>query len=361
MINPLDDLDFSSGIGNLDELEKLAGFSPASKGENIIKKVAGNLTKKKTDSKITEAVDPLAEKHWETHKKFAQGYEKFGRPFALFVGDLLDIILSGPVQTKLVNEMIEEKINKMRKSKEASSEPSTHKVNVPAKRSAKYDVSIGGEKRVFVRHFLKRKGFLAALFLDSEEYPAFKKLIKQIETVCREEITEKLPEQEEARKTELTKIIKELKFEIKPVDVIKAWALLEADNFKHLNWVYDETKNLHLVRPNFYDDLDKAYRDVKKLIKLLIAEFNEEFPPHLDKQDAIEDYLKDILEVYTHHHFVLKFFNQTRPSFTLKDFEMTREELQEKIEDLREESNELRKTHKQTIIEKDQANAEQEL
>ena len=48
MINPLDDLDFSKGIGNLDELEKLAGFSPAQKKSDLIGKVAKNISQKKT-------------------------------------------------------------------------------------------------------------------------------------------------------------------------------------------------------------------------------------------------------------------------------------------------------------------------
>ena len=358
MINPLDDLDFSKGIGNLDELEKLAGFSPAQKKSDLIGKVAKNISQKKTDSPQKEKTNHEEDRHWEIHKKFAQSYDKLGRPFALLVGDLLDIILSGPVQTKLVNEMIEEKINKMRKARENNAEPSNKKVNVPAARSAKYDVVIGGEKRIFSRHFLKRKSFLAALFLDSEEYPSFKKLIKQIEIVCKEELSEPIPTTEAKRKKALENILKELKYEIHQADVIKAWALLEADCFKHIEWLYNETKNFHLVRPNFYEDLDKAYREAKKLLKLLISDFKEEFPPHIDKQDGIQDYLKDILEVYTHHHFVMKFFNQTRPSVTLKDFEMTKEELQEKIEDLREESNDLRKEMKQLIVERDQANAE---
>jgi outer membrane murein-binding lipoprotein Lpp len=217
---------------------------------------------------------------------------------------------------------------------------------------------IGGEKRIFARNFLKRKGFLAALFIDSEEYTSYKKLIRQIETVCREELTEELPESAEKRKEALEGIISELKYEIKASDVIKAWALLEADCFKNLEWIYNETKSFHLVRPNFYEDLDKAYREGKKLVKLLIEEFENEFPPDSEKQDAIIDYLKDILEVYTHHHFVTKYFHQTRPSVSLKDFEMTREELQEKIDDLREESEELRARIRQLSIERDGCSAE---
>lgn len=357
MINPLDDLKFSRSSKNLDELEKLVGMPAGPKPKSSIDDVASKLTQKSTKSGEFKAV-PEQDRHWEIHKKFADLYEKNGRAFGMFVGDLLDIILSGPVQTKLVNEMIEEKINRMRKAKEAGAEVPTHKVNVPGKRNSRFDVMIGGEKRIFARNFLKRKGFLAALFIDSEEYSSFKKLIKQIETVCNEEISEELPATAEQRKEALAAIVAELKFEIKAHDVIKAWKLLEADCFKNLDWIYGETKSFHLVRPNFYDDLDKAYREGKKLIKLLIEEFDKEFPPDTEKQDAILDYLKDILEVYTHHHFVTKYFHQTRPSISLKEFVMTREEMQEKIDDLREESDELKAKIRLLSIERDNCSSE---
>ncbi|GAB4277089.1 MAG: hypothetical protein Kow0029_19600 [Candidatus Rifleibacteriota bacterium] len=357
MINPLDDLDFAKNIKDLDELEKLAGFTPAKKEKNLIEDVASKL-KKKSEHKPDSSNEEATDKYWQIHKIFADLYEKYGRAFGMFVGDLLDIILSGPVQARLVSEMIDEKISRMRKAKEASAEASPHKINVPGKRNSKFDVVIGGEKRIFARNFLKRKGFLAALFIDSEEYSSYKKLIKQIETVCREELNEELPATPDARKTALESIVSELKFEIKVHDVIKAWAILDADRFQNLEWLYNATRNYHLVRPNFYDDLDKAYREAKKLLKLLIEEFTENFPPEPEKQDAIVDYLKDILEVYTHHHFVTKFFHQTRPSVSLKDFEMTREELQEKIEDLRQESEEFRKKINQLTIERDNIIAE---
>lgn len=357
MINPLDDLNFSRNVKNLDELEKLAGFSPGKNSKDKFSEVAGKLVKK-PETRSETGKDKIDDKHWEIHKKFAIQFDRYGRSFALFIGDLLDIILSGPVQTRLVSEMIEEKINRMRKAKEAAAEPSTQKVKVQAKRNAKYDVIVGGEKRIFSRHFLKRKGFLAALFLDSEEYPAFKRLIKQIEIVCREGLNMDLPATEQERHEVLEKIVRDLRYEIRQSDVVYAWALLEADNFKHLEWVFNETKNQHLVRPNFYEDLDKAYRDGKKLLKLLIEDVQTEFPPAEDKADAFEDYLKDVLEIYTHHHFVLKYFHQTRPTVSLKDFELTREEMQEKIDDLREESDELRRKNNQLSVEKDQVLAE---
>ncbi|HQB82264.1 MAG TPA: hypothetical protein PLR50_02110, partial [Candidatus Rifleibacterium sp.] len=358
MINPLDDLNFSRNQKSIEELEKLAGFSPNRSGSNKFTAVADSLVKK-TERPAERGSEPEIDKYWDFHKSFVSLYERAGRSFALFIGDLLDIILGGPVQTRLVNDMIEEKINRMRKAREAAAEPSTQKHKVQARRNSKYDVVIGGEKRVFSRHFLKRKGFLAALFLDSDEYPSFKKLVRQIEIVCRASLQEDaVPDSEDARLAELKKIVENLRYEISQAEVVHAWALLEADGFKHLEWAFNETRSLNLVRPNFYEDLDKAYRDGKKLIKLLIEDIQTEFPPTEDKQDAYEDYLNNILEIYTHHHFVLKYFNQTRPSISLKDFEMTREELHEKIQDLREESDEMRRRINQVSIEKDQALAE---
>ena len=93
-------------------------------------------------------------------------------------------------------------------------------------------------------------------------------------------------------------------------------------------------------------------------MKLLIKDVQTEFPPNEDKQEAYEDYLKDILEVYTHHHFVLKHFNQTRPSISLKDFELTKEELQEKIGEMRSEADKLKEQINKLIIERDEAKAE---
>ncbi len=362
MINPLDNLNLSrSQKKNLDELEKLAGFSPSSKGKNKISQLAGDLVKKKESKKETNN-DKEENRFWNIHKRFAESYEKNGRAFALFIGDLLDIMLSGPVQSQLVGDLIEEKITKIRKQREKElleeAAKKKSKYTVSGKRSSKYDVEIGGEKRTFLRHFLKRKKFLASLFLDSDEFPAFKKLVKQIDVVCKQTETENIPETEEGRKEALDKVLGELRYEIKPVDIIRFWKLLDADNFKYLDDIFNKTKNLNLVRPTFYEDVDKAYRDGKKLLKLLIQDVQSEFPPHEDKQDAYEDYLKDILEVYTHHHFVLKHFNQTRPNISLKDFELTKEELQEKIGEMRSESDSLKEQINKLIIERDQAKAE---
>ena len=362
MLNPLDGLNLSrSQKKDLDELEKLAGFSPsAKKGKNMLTQVAGDLVKKK-DTKPESKLDEEENRFWNIHKRFAEAYDKNGRAFALFIGDLLDIMLSGPVQARLVSEMIEEKLAKIRKQREAEAleeaAKKKKKYNVGGKVSSKYDVEIGGEKRIFSRHFLKRKSFLAALFLDSDEFPAFKKLVKQVDIICKNE-EYLVPSKEEDRKEALDKILGELRYEIKPVDVIRFWKLLDADNFKYLDEIFNKTRNLNLVRPTFYEDVDKAYRDGKKLLKLLIKDVQTEFPPNEDKQEAYEDYLKDILEVYTHHHFVLKHFNQTRPNISLKDFELTKEELQEKIGEMRSEADKLKEQINKLIIERDEAKAE---
>ena len=123
MINPLDNLNLSrSQKKNLDELEKLAGFSPTSKGKNKISQLAGDLVKKTESRKETNS-DKEENRFWNIHKRFAESYEKNGRAFALFVGDLLDIMLSGPVQSQLVGDLIEEKITKIRKQREKASRP----------------------------------------------------------------------------------------------------------------------------------------------------------------------------------------------------------------------------------------------
>ncbi|MBP5470635.1 MAG: hypothetical protein J6Z11_15490, partial [Candidatus Riflebacteria bacterium] len=162
MMNPLDNLNLSrSQKKNLDELEKLAGFSP-SKNKNMVSQLAGDLVKKK-EPKVESKKDKEENRFWNIHKRFAESYEKNGRAFALFVGDLLDIMLSGPVQANLVSELIEEKITKIRKQREKElleeAARKKSKYTVSGKRSAKYDVEIGGEKRIFSRHFLKRKRF----------------------------------------------------------------------------------------------------------------------------------------------------------------------------------------------------------
>jgi hypothetical protein len=107
MINPLDDLIMSRNKKSLDELEKLAGFSPGKDNRDKFSEVAGKVGKK-AETPADAGKESVDDRHWQIHKEFARIYDKSGRSFALFVGDLLDIILSGPVQTRLVNVMIED-------------------------------------------------------------------------------------------------------------------------------------------------------------------------------------------------------------------------------------------------------------
>lgn len=360
MLNPLDGLNLSRRQKNgLDELEKLAGFSPSKNGGNKFSQLADNLVKK-GEPKVESTKQTEDDRYWNIHKRFAEAYERNGRAFALFIGDILDIILSGPVQARLVGEMIEKKLAKVRKAREvaAMEEASKTKMKVGGKRSSKFDVEIGGEKRIFSRHFLKRKSFLATLFLDSEEFSSFKMLVKQIDEICRNTKTEDIPTTVEGRKEAIDTIVGNLRYEIQPNDIIRFWKLLDADGFAHLDDVFNMTRNLHLVRPTFYEDVDKAYRDGKKLLKLLIEDVQKNFPPDEDKQEAYEDYLKDILEVYTHHHFVVKHFHSTRPTVSLKDFELSKEELQDKIAHMRTEADKLKEQINSLIVERDQAKAE---
>ena len=115
MLNPLDGLNLSRRQKNgLDELEKLAGFSPSKNGGNKFSQLADNLVKK-GEPKVESTKQTEDDRYWNIHKKFAEAYERNGRAFALFIGDILDIILSGPVQARLVGEMIEKKLAKVRR------------------------------------------------------------------------------------------------------------------------------------------------------------------------------------------------------------------------------------------------------
>lgn len=338
------------------ELEKFDNLIGIKSDKNdLIGEIAGKYSG--SNGENSEPKKTAQDKHWSINKVFSQLKDKYGRSFALFVGDLLDIILSGPVQTRLVSEMIDEKISKLKKNNDKEEKPQ-RKVNVPSSSKTVFDVEIGGEKRIFVRHFLKRKSFLSGLFLDSNDYKSYKKLIRQIEIVCEQESDFSIPNTLEQRKQELQKIVNGLKYEITRDDVIKAWVLLEADCFENLEWIFNETKNMYLVRPSFYEDLDKAYRDGKKLLKLLIKEVKEFFPISEEKQGAFESYLNDVFEVYTHHHFVLKRYHQTRPGVTLRDFDQTVEQMQIKENELRSAIEDERKKSADFEVQRDVALAE---
>lgn len=359
MFNPLDILTNDQKLKKMAELEKLAGFSPTT-SENKFIDLADKIGKSKLDAAKDSAEKANEDKYWVIYKRFANAFEKYERPFALFLGDFLDVMLGGSLQTKIVKELIEEKINKMRKVREAAAieEAVSKKHNVQRKRSPLAEVKIGGEKRLYLQHFIKRKYFLSALFLDSDEYTNYKKLVKQIEEACVEIVKEEVPANEDARKELLAQIIGQLKYEISQHDVLYIWKILAADEFNLLEWTYGECKTLNLLRPAFYEDLDIAYQNGKKMLKLLISDVKEEFPPDENKQDAYEDYLRDILEIYLYHHFVVKHLNQRVPKISLKEFETLKDDLTDKIGTLRSENDSLRAEIAKLNVEKDQFAAE---
>ncbi len=270
MNNPLDFITNKYKKNQISELEKLVGFSPKGGGDKIAE-TAAMISKQK---KSSHAVHSEEEKYWDYYKVFAQLFEKYKRSFALFIGDILDIMLAGSLQAKIVKELIEEKINKMRKVREAAAikEAVTRKHNVQRKRPSNIDVEVGGEKRIYLQHFIKRKYFLAAMFLDNDEYPNYKKLVKQIEEACDELVKKDVLNSSEERKEELNKIVGELKYEVSQKVLLYIWKLLAADNFEHLDWIYNECKSLYLLRPAFYEDLDVAYQSGKKMLRLLISD-----------------------------------------------------------------------------------------
>lgn len=350
-ITPIN-MGFPSMGSNLDELERLAGFAPgAAAGKTLADQVATRLQQPKQP---VPAQDPAVDRLWHIHKRFAALAETGGRAFTRFVGDILDIILSGPIQSRLVNDLIEERLSRIRAEKETDPK---HKV--PSAMPAHLDIRIGGEPRVFPRNYLKRKFFLASLFLEGDEFPAFKRLMKQIADICAEEWpSADLPPTVEERRAALGDILAELRREITVSNLTRAWALLDRDDFQELEWIYNESRSMHLVRPTFYEDLDKAYREAKKLLKLLSREFTDAFPPTPEKQEAIQDYLNDILEVYTHHHFVLKYFNSVRATISRAELEERQQDLQDRIDQLRGESESLREAMRTLEAERDQAVAD---
>ncbi|RCK80151.1 MAG: hypothetical protein OZSIB_3655 [Candidatus Ozemobacter sibiricus] len=351
----------------LRDLDRLAGLpTEASRPSSLIDEVARSLARKSPPPADPATSDD--DRAWRAHKLFADLHERYGRPFRLFVGDLLDVLLGGPMQTKFLSELMDERIRRLSRPPPAT-EPASDskngkgpKVPVVPKAAMPPTIQIGGEPRFHSRSFLKRKAILAAVFLDSEEYPSFLKLLKQISTVCREELkaqdTFVVPTTRADQQAALRLVVDELKNEMTQGGLVRAWLLLEAGDFQDLEWVFNETRTFGLVRPTFYEDLDKAYREAKKMLKLLVAEFNDPAGGGPDKREAIIDYLQDILEVFTHHHFVLKHFNQTRPSVSRAEFESHKREWQNRLDTLRAETQGLRDTLRQTAIERDQALAD---
>ncbi|HNW35266.1 MAG TPA: hypothetical protein PKM25_10070, partial [Candidatus Ozemobacteraceae bacterium] len=222
------------------------------------------------------------------------------------------------------------------------------------------EVLLGGEPYQNPRHYLRRKTLLATLFLDPDEYPGFRKLLRQIEQVCERDKTGTvpLPTTPAERNAALRDCLERLRSEITQADVLLAWELLSADEFVELEVAFLETRSLSLVRPTYYSDLDMAYREAKKRLKQVIAEFETQFPPAAAKQDAILDALHDLLEVYTHHHFVLKHYNQTRPSFSRGEVEEMQREMQGRSDALRQEGVALREENRRLQAEIDSAQAD---
>lgn len=350
-----------------DDLDRLGGLpvggGPADDLASRVARGLGSPAGAKTPSGTTTpppAEDPVQDRDWRIHKRFAELHERHGKPFLRFVGDLLDILLSGTLQTRLIRELLEESFARMRRRKGPRERRATS-TGVPFSGSKeKEEVLLGGEPYQHPRHYLRRKTLLATLFLDPDEYPGFRKLLGQIEQVCESERADgpPVPATTAERNTALRECFDRLRNEITPADVLLAWELLAADEFAQLETAFLETRSLNLVRPTYYGDLDAAYREAKKRLKQVIAEFETAFPPDAAKQDAVIDALYDLLEVYTHHHFVLKHYHQTRPSFSRGEVEAMRIELQGRIDAMRQEGGALREENRRLQAAVDAATAD---
>ncbi|MBI3038019.1 hypothetical protein HYY75_03055 [bacterium] len=342
----------------IDDLDKLAGLPIEKEDQALVEKVA-----KKISGKHQAVVLPKNEgpndKYWIIHKRFAELREVHGKPFERFVGDWLDFLLTGSLQEKFTNQCFEEALKQERRKKidPLSPEGAMNK-NLPS--PVGIEILIGGEPVTRSYHYLKRKRLLSLLFLDSEKYSDFVKLMKQIEIVCESEgVVEILKGLDRAaRRKAVEEILDRLKFQINPKDVKSAWVLLEFDLFEDLGWLYDKIRNLSLLRPSFYEDFDHAYRYAKKLLKLMISEFELTFPPEKEKKGAILDYLRDTLEVYTYHHFVLKFYQQTIMPISRHEIEKEQMGFLSRIDGLRAENRQVRDELSRVTLERDQALAQ---
>lgn len=350
-----------------DELDRLGGLPVGGRpADDLAARVARGLGgpggAKATDGAPASpsAEDPDQDRDWRIHKTFAELHERHGKPFLRFVGDLLDILLSGTLQTRLIRELLEESFARMRRRKGPRQQRATT-TGVPFSGSKeKEEVLLGGEPYQHPRHYLRRKTLLATLFLDPDEYPGFRKLLRQIEQVCESERAggATVPATAAERDAALRECFERLRNEITQADVLLAWELMTADEFARLETAFLETRSLNLVRPTYYSDLDAAYREAKKRLKQVITEFETSFPPAAEKQEAILDSLCDLLEVYTHHHFVLKHYHQTRPSFSRGEFEAMRREMQGRADAMRQEGMALREENRRLQAAVDAANAD---
>lgn len=343
------------------DLDRIAGIPQSSRpSDSLVDQVARQFLNRKAPppSSDTSAGDGRL---WRIHKLFTGLTDKYGRPFRMFVGDLLDVLLGGPFQAKFVSDLMEERSRRPSKPAEQPDDGRTN-LSVPAMADEDRPAEIGGQACFSGRNFLKRKNLLASLFLDRDEFPAFLKLWKQINVICKEEThseaSRSFPEKREDRQQALKAVVEELKNEITQAGLVRAWLLLNADDFGDLDWVFSETRNLGLVRPTFYEELDKAYREAKKMLKLLVSQFEVTGIETPDQREAIHQYLLDVLDVYTHHHFVLKHFNQTRPYVSRAEVEGKKREWQDRLDSLHSEAQKLREEARQRTIECDRAVAE---
>ncbi|MBF0499096.1 MAG: hypothetical protein HQM09_03090 [Candidatus Riflebacteria bacterium] len=357
------DTDFPPDFKKKFDIDLLTGLpSQAKSPQSLAESVANKLASKPPSGPIAD-IYPANDHFWKTQKLFTELFERHGKPFARFIGDLLDIMMSGPLQDKLVSELIDEKISHQKRmdierkpfaEQETSSGPDR---KVPPPKPSEKDIKIGGEPRVRMRHFLKRKKLFSSLFLDSKEYTGFSKIMKSLAMICEEETDPSIRcgTDHESRHNSLVQLVERLKREITRPDLLAAWALLEADSFTDLEWVFLETCNLGLILPTYYEDLDKAYREAKKLLKLLIKDFESEFPPSPDKKSGILDYLQEVQEVYMHHHFVVKSMNYTRPISSRQEIEARERELQVRIDKLRSENERMREENKRLSLDRESA------
>ena len=177
---------FSRTDSELEELERIAGFSPKT-SDNRYSKLADKIGKKgEKHNKTSKAEDYEDEKYWEYHKVFVTVFEKYERQFSMFLGDIIDIMLGDFLQDKIIKEMVQARIAKICKANEAAiiENAVTKKHNVRRK-EAPAKAEIGGEPQFYTPNFLKKKFFLASLFLDSDEYANYKIIVKQLENLSK--------------------------------------------------------------------------------------------------------------------------------------------------------------------------------
>ncbi|NLM17124.1 MAG: hypothetical protein GX221_05340 [Candidatus Riflebacteria bacterium] len=344
----------------LNELEKLIGIKTPQTPKGGIENLAKDIVKG-ADKKQNSQTETPHDRYWEIQKLFIAMHDKHGKDFAFFLADLLDILIDGEMQHKFVMEMFDAKTKNMKqiaaKAADGTSQEKERARKLLNQTMQIAKAEVGGSKRVFTTHFIKRKRLITEIFLNTLEYETCKKLIKHIENTCSEILEDEIPETREKRLETLNEILDNLRYETCEKDVYKIWAILDADNFKYLEEVFFKSKEIYLVRPDFYDDLDKTYREGKNLIKLLLKDLEDSEDLDSAKQEIYISYLQDIRDIYTHHHFVLKHYYSTRPRKSKKELEDETDEFNEKISELREQIAEMREENEELQISCDQAKA----